>query len=48
MHGLIFESTRTVTPDEFAAFIAAREAAGDRGHYELLNGRVVLNLPASA
>lgn len=46
MHDLIFESTRTVTPDEFAAFIADREAAGDRGHYELLNGRVVLNPPA--
>jgi Uma2 family endonuclease len=46
MHDLIFESTRTVTPDEFAAFIATREAAGDRGHYELLNGRVVVNPPA--
>lgn len=46
MHDLIFESTRTVTPEEFAALIAAREAAGDRGHYELLNGRVVMNPPA--
>lgn len=46
MHDLIFESTRTVTPDQFAAFIAAREAAGDRAHYELLNGRVVMNPPA--
>lgn len=46
MHDLIFESTRMVTPEEFATFIAAREAAGDRGHYELLNGRVVMNPPA--
>ncbi len=46
MHDLIFESTRTVTPDEFAAFVATREAAGDLGHYELLNGRVVMNPPA--
>lgn len=46
MHELIFESTRTVTPEEFAAFVAIREAAGDTGHYELLNGRVVMNPPA--
>lgn len=46
MHELIFESTRTVTPEEFAAFVATREAAGDTGHYELLNGRVVMNPPA--
>lgn len=46
MHELIFVSTRTVTPEEFAAFVAAREAAGDTGHYELLNGRVVMNPPA--
>ena len=46
MHDLIFESTRTVTPEEFAKFVAIREAAGDTGHYELLNGRVVVNPPA--
>jgi Uma2 family endonuclease len=46
MHDLVFESTRTVTPEEFAAFVGARESAGDRGHYELLNGRVVMNPPA--
>ncbi len=46
MHDLIFDSTRRVTPGEFAEFAAAREAAGDTGHYELLNGRVVLSPPA--
>ena len=46
MHELIFESTRTVTPEEFATFVATREAAGDTGHYELLNGRVVMSPPA--
>jgi Uma2 family endonuclease len=46
MHELVFESTRTVTPEEFAAFVAARESTGDRGHYELLNGRVIMNPPA--
>lgn len=46
MHDLVFESTRTVTPEEFAAFVGARESAGDRGHYELLYGRVVMNPPA--
>lgn|SRR5690606_3463686 len=46
MHDLVFESTRTVTPKEFAEFVATREAAGDTGHYELLNGRVVMSPPA--
>jgi Uma2 family endonuclease len=46
MHDLVFESTRTVTPEEFAAFAAAREFAGDPGHYELLNGKVVMSPPA--
>jgi Uma2 family endonuclease len=46
MHDLIFESTRTVTPEQFAEFVATREAAGDIGHYELLNGRVVMSPPA--
>jgi Uma2 family endonuclease len=46
MQGLVFESTRTVTPDEFAEFVAERESQGDRSHYELLNGRIVMNPPA--
>ena len=46
MHDLVFESTRTVTPKEFGEFVATREAAGDTGHYELLNGRVVMSPPA--
>src|SRR5690606_31030854 len=46
MHDLVFESTRTMTPKEFAEFVAAREAAGDTGRYELLNGRVVMSPPA--
>jgi hypothetical protein len=46
MHDLVFESTRTVTPKEFAEFVATREAAGDTGRYELLNGRVVMSPPA--
>jgi Uma2 family endonuclease len=35
-----------VGQDEFADFVAARELRGDRSHYELLNGRVVMNPPA--
>src|SRR5690606_547513 len=46
MHDLVVDSTRTVTPKEFAEFGATREAAGDTGHYELLNGRVVMSPPA--
>ena len=46
MHDLVFESTHTVTPKEFGEFVATREAAGDTGHYELLNGRVVMSPPA--
>jgi hypothetical protein len=46
LHDLVFESTRTVTPKEFAEFVATREAAGDTGRYELLNGRVVMSPPA--
>lgn len=45
-HDLVFESTRTVTRKEFVEFVAAREAAGDIGRYELLNGRVVMSPPA--
>jgi len=43
---LAFESVETVSQDEFARFVEEREAAGDRYHYELLNGRVVMNPPA--
>jgi len=46
MQGLVFESTESVTQEQFAEFIAERERAGDTGHYELLNGRVVMNPPA--
>lgn len=46
MHDLVFESTRTVTPKEFAEFVATREATGDPGRYERLNGRVVMSPPA--
>jgi Uma2 family endonuclease len=46
MHGLVFESVETVSQDEFAEFVAERERQGDHSHYELLNGRVVMNPPA--
>jgi Uma2 family endonuclease len=46
MYGLVFESTESLTPEEFAKFAAERERAGDTSHYELLNGRVVMNPPA--
>jgi Uma2 family endonuclease len=43
---LVFESTESITQQEFAAFAAGREGTGDPNHYELLNGRVVMNPPA--
>jgi Uma2 family endonuclease len=46
MQQLVFESVETLNQAEFASFCAARESAGDRNHYELLNGRVVMNPPA--
>ena len=42
---LAFESTRTLTQEEFAAWVAARWR-GDLNHYELLEGRVVMTPPA--
>ena len=42
---LAFESTRTLTQEEFAAWVAARWR-GDLNHYELLDGRVVMTPPA--
>lgn len=39
-----FESCETFTQAEFAEWIAAR--GGDDNHYELLNGRIVMNPPA--
>ncbi len=45
MAQLSFESTRYVTQREFAAWAAGR-ARWDLNHYELLNGRVVMNPPA--
>jgi len=46
MQGLVFESTTTLTQEEFAEFVGEREFQGDINHYELLNGRVVMNPPA--
>lgn len=46
MQGFVFESTQTVGQSEFAEFVAERERQGDTSHYELLNGRVVMNPPA--
>jgi Uma2 family endonuclease len=40
------ESTETVTQAEFVEFCAERERLGDVYHYELLNGRIVMNPPA--
>jgi len=42
---LAFESTRTLTQEEFAAWVAARWR-GDLNHYELLDGKVVMTPPA--
>ncbi len=46
MQDLVFESTESLSQEEFASFVAGRETAGDSNHYELLNGRVVMNPPA--
>ncbi len=46
MDDLVFESTRTVTQADFAAWAAERRRVGDLGHYELLHGRIVMTPPA--
>lgn len=46
MRDLSFESTQTVTPEEFAAYVEARPATDD-ARYELLNGRIIVTTPAS-
>jgi Uma2 family endonuclease len=46
MQDLVFESTRTVTQEEFAAWVDWRARMGDVSHYELLQGRVVMTPPA--
>ena len=46
MQDLVFESTRTVTQPEFAAWVEARARMGDIAHYELLHGRIVMTPPA--
>ena len=46
MQGLVFESAQLLTQTEFVAFVEECERVGDRAHYELLNGRVVMNPPA--
>lgn len=42
---LTFESTETLSQAEFADWLE-RRPRGDLNHYELLNGRVVMNPPA--
>jgi Uma2 family endonuclease len=42
----IFESVTSHTLEEFRQFVSSREALGDDHHYELLNGRIVMNPPA--
>jgi Uma2 family endonuclease len=42
---LVFESTRTMSQADFAAWVAERERC-DLNHFELLNGRVVMTPPA--
>ena len=42
---LAFESMRTLSQEEFEAWVAARWR-GDLNHYELLDGRVVMTPPA--
>jgi Uma2 family endonuclease len=46
MQSLVFESTRTVTPEEFGEWVEARERAHDDRRSELLNGRIVMTPPA--
>jgi Uma2 family endonuclease len=46
VQALVFESVETVDQAHFRAFVAERERQGDRAHYELLNGRAVMNPPA--
>jgi Uma2 family endonuclease len=46
MQPLVFESTRSVTPAEFAAWAEERARMGDMDHHELLHGRVVVTPPA--
>lgn len=46
MQELVFESTDCLTQEQFAEFAALRKSAGDHNHYELLNGRVVMDPPA--
>ncbi len=44
MHDVVFESTREMSQDEFAAWVEKRATEPNR--YELLNGRVVMTPPA--
>lgn len=46
MQALVFESTRTVTPEEFREWVEERERAGELRRSELLNGRIVMTPPA--
>ena len=45
MNDLVFESTESIDQASFASVVANRERIGDKAHYELLNGRVVMNPP---
>ena len=44
-HAITFESTRTLSQAAFRSFVEGR-ARKDDYHYELLNGRIVMNPPA--
>jgi len=43
---LVFESSRWLTQEDFAAWAAERARRRDENHYELLNGRIVMTPPA--
>jgi Uma2 family endonuclease len=43
---IVFESTRTVSQDDFEAWCHERARQGDIAHYELLHGRIVMTPPA--
>jgi Uma2 family endonuclease len=45
MHEVSFESTTTMTPAAFRSFVE-EHARWDLNHFELLNGRIVMNPPA--
>ncbi len=46
MNDLVFESTRTVSQDDFEEWAHERTRQRDVAHYELLHGRIVMTPPA--